>query len=206
VNVLVFALTTVASSSVAATIVGSVFAYRIKDVERRNSESLESIRNSLVQQRDSRQARIGLGRFATERALELEFKAVADVYAALARLRDAHDSCRPMFGFAPVGETAEEREERYNKGASALWEAFANAQRLVDTVKLFIPEALCKVIQASMEPAHNKLVDISVYTEDRFTTGGMVRALKIRENGKEVRIQAEKALRDRLEELKRLPD
>jgi hypothetical protein len=164
------------------------------------------MRDVLLQQRDSRQARISLGRFATEKAVELEFKAVQDLYAALARLANAHEACRPTFESVPANETLQEREERMLKDAIALQTALADTQRLLDTVRLFIPDELHDVISESMRPAHKEIVDISVYRDDRFTPAGYLRASDIREQGYKVRFAAEKALRERLEELKRLPD
>lgn len=115
------------------------------------------------------------------------------------------DQCRPFYDRIPANETPDQKNERMSKPATELEKARYEMLCLVETTKLFYPEAIFEAVVACLPPITAEIVDI-VSSEDAFLVGGHLRAQRNRESFSPLARRASNLLRERLDELKRLPD
>jgi hypothetical protein len=177
----------------------------LKRLEGTNAKQLEAFRDELNQKRDSRQAKIGQSNYATQKALEIEFKSVQDMYAVLARLRLAMDACRPFSGRVPANETPEQEHDRLMNPVWELIRSRDDLLRLIRTTKLFYPDSIYESVDACLAPADVEIH--SIFSDGApFSISGYLAAQKNREAFYPLGRRAENSLRERLDELKRLPE
>lgn len=175
----------------------------LKRLEASRAEQLEIVRHAFNKERDSRQALIGQSNYATQKALEIEFQAIQDLYAGLARLRVAMDNCRPWVDRVPLNETPEQKNARMTKPAKEVNDARYDLVLLMAKTKLFYPESVYEAIAACLPPATREVLDI--LKSDAFDGSGFSRAQDNREAFYPLETRAGMLLRQRLNELKRLP-
>ena len=77
---------------------------------------------------------------------------------------------------------------------------------LIATTKLFYPESIHEAARACLPPITDELLQIFAFEDNPFSAAGFSQAQHNREEFYPRAIQAENLLRDRLEQLKRLPD
>jgi hypothetical protein len=177
----------------------------LKRLEASNEKQLETFRDELNQKRDSRQALIGQSNYATQKALEIEFKCIQDIYAGIAELQIGMDNCRPFMTHTPASESQEERFDRMMKPIHELNKARNDMLHLIATTRLFYPENIYDAAAACLKPVTSELLDFKTF-EDSFTPAGILRAQDNREAFYPLATHADRLLRQRLDELKRLPD
>jgi len=131
----------------------------LRRLESLGAERLEKVKDELTQKRDSRQALINQSNYATQRALEIEFKAIQDIYAGIAELQIAMDNCRPYMTEATVSESPEERFERLTKPVMALNKSRNSMLHMIAITKLFYPENIYEAATACLTPVTRELVD-----------------------------------------------
>jgi hypothetical protein len=196
------------TSALFATIVGIVltFAFNatIKRLEDSNARQLESIRHGFNKERDSRQAQIDRSNYATQRALEIELKAIQDMYAGIARLRLAMESSRhPNPRIRPT--TPQEQIEILPGHTRELDKASGDMLRLIMTTRLFYPGELFEAAVACLKPVTDEVVDIQTH-KDYGSPEWLDRARQNREAFYPLEERAGNLLRERLEEFKRPPE
>jgi hypothetical protein len=176
----------------------------LKRLEASSAEQLEIVRHAFNKERDSRQAQIDRSTYATQRALEVEFKAIQDMYAGIARLTMAMESSRP-FNQILLPSSKEGMIEMRVSHTSALDKASSDLLRFISTTRLFYPSNLFQAAMACLSPVERELVD--VYTHKDFDSPeALDRARQNREAFYPLATQAGHLLRGRLEELKRPPE
>jgi hypothetical protein len=176
----------------------------LKRLEASSAEQLEIVRHAFNKERDSRQAQIDRSTYATQRALEIEFKAIQDMYAGIARLTMAMESSRP-FNQILLPSSKEGMIEMRVSHTSELDKASGDLLRLISTARLFYPSNLFEAAMACMSPVERELVD--VYTHKDFDSPeALDRARQNREAFYPLATRAGNLLRERLEELKRPPE
>lgn len=168
-------------------------------------KKLETLKDELNQKRDSRQALISHSNYATEKSLELEFKAIEDIFAGIARLEIGMSNCRPRFDPSHPDEDAGIKRKRMMKPARELNNARNDFLRLIATTRLFYPESLYEAARACLQPVDDELVQIFVFEDDPFSSAGIEQADKNREQFYPRATQLSVLLRQRLAELKQLP-
>jgi hypothetical protein len=197
-------VTNVLFVALAGIVVKYYFDAAIKRLEGLNARQLEIFRDELNQKRDSRQALISQSNYATQKSLELEFKAIQDIYEALGELDIAFSNWLPYNQIVPLNETTEQMRERMFHMAKPLGEARNKTLRLTIVTKLFYPQAVCAAVQSCLDPVTAELFNLRSRNENLGEA--IERAQSNRDRFHPIAAHARKLLRERLDELKRLPD
>lgn len=179
--------------------------WSLKRLDASASERLENLKDALGQRRDSRQALIAQSNYATQKALELEFKAIQDIYEALGELDIALANWLPYNQVVKANETMEEMQERMSRTAQPLGTARDNTLRLITVTKLFYPLSIYEAVEACLQPVTAELFNIIRFRNDDLSES-IERAEANRDRFSPLATHARSLLRQRLEELKRLPD
>jgi hypothetical protein len=180
---------------------------KLKKLDARDAERLESVKDDLGQKRDSRQARIAQSNYATQKCLELEFEAIADLFAGIATLNLAMDNCRSSMQRNPPGETDEQRRDRWIKPARELAEARNAFLTSLANAELFCTGSVHKAATECLRPVWNEMLQIFTSQDpDPFSPIGYLQSEKNKEQFYPLARRAKEQLRSRMDELKRLPD
>jgi hypothetical protein len=177
----------------------------LKRLEASRAEQLEIVRHSFNKERDSRQAQIDRSTYVAQKTLEIEFKALQDIYAGIAELQIAMDNCRPYMTQVPASESPEERVDRLMKPVQQLNKARNEMLHLIATTRLFYPQNIYEAAAECLKPVTRELLDFKTF-EDSFTPKGVERAQQNRELFYPLATNVDRLLRLRLDELKQLPD
>jgi hypothetical protein len=183
------------------------FDRKLKKLEARDAERLELTRDRFNQRRDTRQARITHSNYATQKAVELEFQAIVDLHAGIARLTLAMDNCRPFSGFSPSGETEREPRARLIEPVNRLAGARNDFLTLLANTELFCPQFVHDAAKNCLRPVWLEVLQVFASGDhDPFSPIGFLQSQKNKEQYGPLARTAKNALQTRMEQLKRLPE
>jgi hypothetical protein len=177
----------------------------LKRLDARNSERLERMKDELNQRRDSRQALIGVSALAMGKAFEIEFQAINDIDAAFLNLSTN------VFMFSSdatwIRQEASERE-RTVAVAGELAESNRTIFALLTTAKRYIPETLYRAVFDCIKTVseQNTQVIQIIPPSDTVSEEERQQIQSLMQPCLPLVYLADTAIKQRLQELKRLPD
>jgi len=147
---------------------GKVWVARILEQDRlRYNSELERLKNQLDQSARVFQGRVDRTVFVGRVHFETEFKALAEIWANVARVRATMGQVRPMADVVPAGETPEERERREVGRFNAFVTAFDRLVASVDAQSPFIPEEIYRRVEEVIQIARREATEVQVERGDR---------------------------------------
>jgi hypothetical protein len=176
----------------------------LKKLDAAAAGRLETLKDELEKKRDSRQALITQSNYATQKALEIEFKVIQDLQSRMVRLQGViHD-------WEPYG-TGRESDVRGGSPSSSgalarpLDSAREDLLRLCREMKPFFPEPIFDAITACLGPVQDEFVNILTWDRNRMTEA-VSRSLTNRNQFEPLAAEANKLMRERLAFLQRIPE
>jgi hypothetical protein len=131
----------------------------VEDVKASYARELEAVRSELHAERER-----GLTSHRVQ--FETEFRALTEVWSALARVRARMEPLRPRVQLVNEGETP---EQRFQRAFAPFAEAKNEFVRSVDFAMPFYPEAIHHMLEAAVKLLGTEYLDAKTTSEDERT-------------------------------------